>query len=153
MQQSSSHLEIGIGGLIGVLLILTLVVTGCGDEEGAPSQFQKTDTTTGPPPTQEKTEDSRRAIVQALEASYRGKISTEVKGPEASQCIAAVAKLLAEWNPAGFTCAEVKTIMGPATHESENTLDYIFDGGLDGAQWRFTHARGTITGIEYIPMD
>ena len=153
MQQSSSYLEVNIRGSIGALLLLALVVAGCGDDGGASSRFGTKDTTTDPLPTQVKTEDSRRALVQALETSYSGKISTQTKGPEASQCIAAVARLLREWNPVGFTCDDVKTIMGSATREDEDTLDYIFDNGLDGAHWRFTHADGTVTGIEYIPMD
>ena len=100
-------------------------------------------------------EHARKAYVAELKEIYGNRISTQIDPKinwnEAQKTVADFHRFMSECNPVGFTIQELKSILGPPTSETKNTLDYGFDQGLDATLCRFQHTDGYITGFRFIP--
>lgn len=153
-----------------ILIGLLTVSVGC-QEQGVPAQNQQGHAT----PVQKQdhkdyamTEKLRQQYITAktrqdwlkakdewvtdLKTRYAG-IDASVMGPPAAENDARFSRLMREWNPIHCSVQDLKSVAGNPTSETADSLEYIFDNGLEASGWRFTISAGDIQGLQYIPGD
>jgi len=61
--------------------------------------------------------------------------------------MAAMEKLLEEWDVLGRPVGEVEYVCGEPTERDDNALTYRFDSGLVSLSWVFSTENGVVRGV------
>jgi hypothetical protein len=91
--------------------------------------------------------------VERLKQRYAGKIDSKTMGQAAFDSARIVRKLMKEWDPVSSSRGDVKGIMGVPTFESDDVLQYRFDGGRAGWIWQFTIRADRVEKVERISLE
>ena len=95
---------------------------------------------------------AQRALIAHLKERHPT-IGDRAKDTHARDVERRFSRIMKEWNPVHFTVEDLITLAGTPTTQTPDSVEYVFDNGLDGCVWSFGLApnTGTIRSVRYIP--